>query len=302
MALDADRAVDRRRLKRRLAVWRVIGIVAIVAAIVAAVGRLGAIGGDHVARLEVDGILFDDAARNHALSQIAENAKVRALIVRINSPGGTVAGGEALFSWLRIIAQTKPVVAVMAEIAASGGYMAALGADYIVARAGSLTGSIGVIMQSTDISALLDKIGVKPEAIRSRPLKGQPSPLEPMTPEVREATQAVVMDFYDLFVDMVAERRAMPREQAVVLSDGRVYTGRQAKEMGLIDALGGEAEARLWLAETHGIPPSLPVRKVEIEDDEPVWRRLISGVIGKTLLSERLRLDGLISLWHPDQW
>lgn len=302
MPLDADHVIDRRRLKRRLAFWRVLGVVAVVAAVVAAAGRFGFVGRDFVARVNVEGIVFDDPWRDRALAAIAGNSSARALIVRINSPGGTVAGGEALYRNLRRLSEKKPVVAVMAEVATSGGYMAALGADYIVARGGSITGSIGVILQTTDITGLLEKIGIKPVTIKSRPLKAQPSPLEPLTPEGRAAARSVVLDFFDMFVDMVAERRRIPRDSALSLADGRIFTGRQAKDNGLVDALGGEPEARKWLAETRKIPVSLPIRDVEIERDDGLWRELLGGVVGKALFSERLRLDGLISLWHPEQW
>jgi protease-4 len=299
MPLDADHVIDRRRLKRRLAFWRVLGVAAVVAAVVAGVSRFGLVGRDFIARVNVEGIVYDDPWRDRALAAIAENSNVRALIVRINSPGGTVAGGEALYRNLRRLSEKKPVVAMMAEVATSGGYMAALGADYIVARGGSITGSIGVILQTTDITGLLEKIGIKPVIIKSSPLKAQPSPLEPLSPEGRAAARVVVLDFFDMFVDMIAERRRMPRDSVLALADGRIFTGRQAKENGLVDVLGGESEAQKWLFETRKIPVSLSVRDVEIERHVGLWRKLLGGVFGKMLFSERLRLDGLVSLWHP---
>ncbi|MFQ5619675.1 MAG: signal peptide peptidase SppA [Rhodospirillales bacterium] len=301
MSLDADQAIDRRRLKRRLTVWRIAAIVAVVVAVVAAVGRFG-VGANHVARLVVGGIIIDDPWRDDALAGIAEDDNAKALIVRIDSPGGTMVGGEALYTGLRAVAGRKPVVAVMGGTATSAAYMTALGADRILARAGSVTGSIGVIVQTADITGLLEKLGVKPEAIKSRPLKAQPSPLEPLTPKGREAARVVVLDLFELFVDMVEERRSLPRDTVLALADGRVFTGRQALANGLIDALGGEADARRWLAETHAIATSLPVKDVEIEHEGALWRDLIGGLAGKVLFSERLRLDGPISLWHPSLW
>ena len=301
MAFDADHVVDRRRLKRRLTFWRVVAVVAVVAAVVAAVGRVYDLAGrETVARLTIGKLILEDPWRDDTLAEIAEDSSVRALLVRINSPGGTVVGGESLFHSLRAVAAAgKPVVAVMGEVAASAGYMVALGADHIVARAGSLTGSIGVILQSADITGLLEKLGIKSEAIKSRPLKAQPNPLEPFSPEAREAARMVILDFFELFVDMVAERRKMPRQQALTLADGRVFTGRQALSNGLIDQIGGETEARQWLDETHGISVSLPVKDLRIEYEEELWRQFIESVVGKVLSSERLRLDGLVSLWHP---
>jgi protease IV len=301
---DPDTLVDRRRLKRQVSGWRLAAMVAAVAAIAAGIGRLGLLeGGEHVAVLAVSGLIIDDTDRNRALKQVSDDDSAKAVLVRIDSPGGTVVGGESLFRQLRSIAAKKPVVAVLGEVAASGGYMVALAADHIVAREGTITGSIGVIMQTTDITGLLAKLGIEAEAIKSAPLKAVPSPLEKLTEEGRTATKRLVDDMYDMFVSMVAERRDLPHERAIELSDGRIYTGRQARAANLIDTLGGEAEAREWLA-GRGVPHSLPARKIEIEKEDEFWpslvRSTIRAVTGKTYFSERLTLDGLVAVWHPD--
>jgi protease-4 len=306
MALEADQAVDRRRLKRRLSFWRAAAVIAVAALVVIGVTRSR--GGPlaplieraHVERLAITGVISEDPARSAALKTILKDDRVKALIVDINSPGGTVVGSEELFRELRKIAAKKPVVAVMGTLAASGGYMTALGADHIVAREGTITGSIGVIMQSADVTGLLKKLGIEPEAIKSAPLKAVPSPLEPLTPEGREATKAVVMDMYDMFVGMVAERRNLPPDEAKRLADGRVYTGRQAVALKLVDEIGGEEEARAWLESARGVPASLPVRDVRIERDSSGMLGLAGEWIGKALFSERLTLDGLVALWHPE--
>jgi protease-4 len=302
MSLDADQVVERRRLKRRLTLWRVIGVVAIVAALVVGLGRFDVAEGDHVARIRIQGIIVDDQDRDEALAEVAKNDKARALIVKIDSPGGTYVGGEALYETLRQVGEKKPVVAVMGTTATSAGYMTALASDWIFARSSSLTGSIGVIMQTADVTKLLDKIGIKPISVKSTPLKAQPNPLEEFSPAARKATQAVVADFYDMFLNVVTERRKLPRDKVKALADGRVYSGRQALANGLIDAIGAEAEARKWLADTHEIDDSLPVRDVQIGDDDEPWRQWLDSKIGKVLFSERLSLDGVISLWHPNLW
>ena len=299
MTLDADHILERRAYKRRLAFWRVTAVVALVLAVGAAAGRFHA-GGDYVSRLDVDGIILSDTSRARALADLTLDDGARALIVRIDSPGGTVVGGETLYRNLRAVAEKKPVVAVMGGTATSAGYMAAIGADHIVANPGSLTGSIGVLLQTADLTGLLEKLGVKPETVKSRPLKAQPNPLEPFTPEARAAIRSVVLDLYGMFVDMVSERRAMPREKVLGLADGRVFTGRQALSNGLVDALGNETEARDWLAETHKVLRTLPVKDLKIAHEGEPWRDLMGSLLGKTLLSERLRLDGLISLWQPE--
>ena len=303
MTLDADQILERRRLKRRLAFWRVLGIVALVAVVVVGAGRFDLMAeDDHVARFTIVGIILDDQAQQDALNGVADNDKAKALLVKINSPGGTFVGGEALYQTLRQVAKKKPVVALMGTTATSAGYMTALGSDHIVAQASSLTGSIGVIMQTADLTGLFEKLGIKPEIIKSGPLKAQPNPLERFTPEARKATKEVIQDFYNMFVDLVAERRSLHRDKVLALADGRVFSGRQAKKIGLVDALGAEPEARKWLAETHKIADSLPVQDVKVKHEDELWQALFNSIMGKVMFSERLRLYGVISLWHPNLW
>lgn len=301
MSLDTDQIIDRRRLKRRLTLWRIAAVVAVIGIAVLAVGRdEQLVGRDYIARLAVEGVIFDNPDRHELLRTLALDGSVKALIVRINSPGGTVVGGEALYHSLRKFSEKKPVVAGMGETATSAAYMVALSADRIFAHAGSVTGSIGVLMQTADITRLLEKIGIKPESIKSGVLKAQPNPLEPFTDTARAAVREVVLDLHQMFVDMVENRRDMTAQQARDLADGRVYTGRQALQNGLLDALGGQTEAREWLAKVRKIDPNLPVRDVGVDRLSDSWRVLFGELIGKILFSERLRLDGPISVWHPE--
>jgi protease-4 len=300
MAFDADYLIDRRRLKRSLLVWRIAAIVAVVAVVALWAGRFdGFYEGDYIARLSVRGIIFDDPVREEALTRLKADRRAKALIVQIDSPGGTVVGGEVLHKLVRDFAAERPVVAVMGQVAASAGYMVAIAADRIYARDGTITGSIGVIMQTTEITGLLEKLGIKAEAIKSGPLKAAPSPLEPMTEEVRRATQRVVADIFALFVDMVAERRGLARDSVLAFADGRIFTGRRAVADKLIDAIGGESEALDWLARERSVARDLPIRDIgEISD----LQRLLgeaSSLARKVVFSERLSLDGLISVWHP---
>ena len=272
MSHDTDMIVDRRRLKRRIAVWRGLAIVALVAGVIGGVARFEdwAVR-DHVARVAVDGIIVDDSALIDALAAVAGDDKAKALIVKINSPGGTFVGGESLYLALRDVAEHKPVLAVMGTVATSAGYMVAIASDRIYARNGTITGSIGVLMQTTDITGLLENIGVSAEAIKSGPLKAAPSPLEPLTDEVRAATQSVIDDMHALFTSMVAERRG----------------------------LGGETEARSWLASEKGVPAELPTRDIELEKLGGHWFDVLGSIVKNIKVSERLMLDGLMSVWHP---
>ncbi len=300
MSLDADAITDRRRLKRGLVVWRLLALVILVGAIAAAMWSSDRITlGDRVAQIDVNGVILNDEERLIALRRIAGDSAIKALVVRIDSPGGTVVAGEELYRALREVAAQKPVVAVIGGTGASAAYMIALAADRIVVRENSITGSIGVILQSFDISQMLGKLGIDPTLIKSAPLKDQPNPFEPITPAGRAAIQAVVDDTYRWFVDLVIQRRALSPTTALQLSDGRVYTGRQAVALNLVDAVGGVDEARAWLADNKAVPLTLPLHRIEPDRalDVPAG---IFGLVRKTLLSETLRIDGLVSLWQPE--
>lgn len=304
MALDSDYMVDRRRLKRRLALWRTLAILAFVGVVFAAVGRLGGLpgaglGGDFIARLHVDGIIVNDARRLKAIETLADNDNVKAVIVRIDSPGGTVVGGETLYRAFRELAQRKPVVAVMDGLATSAAYMTAIAADRIIAREGTLTGSVGVILQATEITGLLESIGVTATEFKSGHLKAQPSPFERISPEVERATQTLIDEMYAMFRDMVLERRNMTQADAAVFADGRVFTGRQALRNRLIDEIGGESEALAWLQTEKGLSHGLEIRTVRIRRDVDDLIGRLDSLARKTILSERLTLDGLISVWQP---
>ena len=303
MAVDADILTDRRRLKRRLAFWRTLTIVAAVAVVAVAFGRFAGIGSlgsnDYIAQVSVTGMIVDDARRHRLLKRIADDPSARALIVRIDSPGGTVVGGEALHASIRAVADKKPVVALMGQVATSAGYMVAIAADRIFAREGTITGSIGVILQATELTGLLEKLGIVTEAIKSGPLKAAPSPLERMTPDVRQVTQALVSDIHDIFVSLVAKRRAIDRESLRPLVDGRVFTGNAAVRNRLIDAIGGEAEAKAWLIEEKKIDPGLRIREMKPARKVDQWFDFLDALDRKTMFSERLTLDGLVSVWHP---
>ncbi len=298
-AIASDTLIDRRRLKRRLSIWRVIAVLAVVAAAFLAIDPdSDPFGRPHVARIWVSGFISDDSDRDEAIRRLAENDDVRAVIVRIDSPGGAVGGGEGLYRALSTLAEKKPTVAVIGSLGTSAAYMAALAGERIFVRDSSVTGSIGVIMQSADITGLLEKLGVKPETVKSAPLKGTPSPLEPLTPAARAAAELVVLDLYDQFVDMVALRRKLDRPHALELADGRIFTGRQAKELGLVDESGGEPAARAWLEANKKV--SRKLRAVDIRPGESSsWVGAMTHALGKALFSERLRVDGPISVWHP---
>jgi protease IV len=306
MSLETDLLLDRRRLKRRLVFWRLFAVLALVFAVL---GTLRGIGftsaGAHITRVPVNGLITEDRKVTEAIDGLADNASVKAVIVAINSPGGSVSGGETLHDAIARVAAKKPVVVTMGGLAASAGYMIAMPANRIFARDATLTGSIGVLLQTGEVSGLLDKLGIDAETIRSGPLKDEPSLVRPLSPAGKEVMQGLVDDMYDQFVQMVAEGRHMDVTKVRSLADGRAYTGRQALKLGLVDAIGGEREAKQWLATEKGIARDLPVQDIA---ETGFASRAFSGQLGwvieevwKTLVSQSLSLDGAWAVWQPSK-
>jgi protease IV len=303
MSLETDLLLDRRRLKRRLVFWRVLSVLIVVIAVLAGLRSAGlAPGGAHIARVSVDGLITEDRKLTEAINDLTTDSSVRAVIVSINSPGGSVAGGESLHDAIARVAKDKPVVTVMRGMAASAGYMIAVPAERIFAREATLTGSIGVLLETPEVSGLLDKIGISTERIRSGPLKDEPSLIRPLSPEGKQALQDLVNDMFDQFVGMVAAGRHMDVAKVRAVADGRAYTGRQALSLGLVDAIGGEQEAKAWLAAEKGVPAGLPVEDVSTGG---FARSALSGALGpmleevwKTLISQSVSLDGAWAIWQ----
>lgn len=272
---------DRRRRWRRSGFWRGLLVALLIVVIVSLSGILERIreAQRHVARVDISGVITEDIELESMLRQIGESDNVEALILRVNSPGGTTAGSEALYAVVRDIADVKPVVAVLGETAASGGYVAALSADHIVSRGNTLTGSIGVIMEYPDVSDVLERWGIDVETFRSSPLKAEPAPYREISPEGRELTEALITESFAWFRDLVGERRGLAGAELDRVANGAVFTGRIALEAGLVDTLGGEREARDWLESQEEGLGDLPVRTWEVERDEPFLTRLLFSFI-----------------------
>jgi protease-4 len=313
MASEAELILDRRRLKRRLTFWRVVSVLLFIGGLVALASSFGGIDfekqTDHIARVRIAGLITGDQKTLDLLGDIAKADHVKGLILRIDSPGGTTAGSEAIYEAIRKIAKDKPVAAVMDTIAASGGYITAIAADHIVARGNTITGSIGVIFQWAEVSKLLETIGVQMQEIKSGDLKAEPSPFKPLSEKAREVSNQMVQDSFAWFTGLVAERRKLPLDQVKILSDGRVYTGRQAVAAKLIDEIGGEDKAVDWIKKEKKLSGDIPVRdwRVRSEDSGLLGLGLkISSNALKALglpdLAEQAqlqKLDGLLSVWHP---
>jgi protease IV len=318
MANRADDLIDRRRLRRKLSFWRVAALVVAALAIVAASAwfygdDFGGTAVDHIAKVKIEGTITEDQDLLELLDDVRKSASVKGVILSIDSPGGTTAGGEAIFDAVRLLAAEKPVVAQVGTLAASAGYMIASASDHIVARQSSIVGSIGVLVQFPDFTRLMDKVGIGLEEIKSSPLKAEPSPFNPTTEEERAMLRSMILDSYDWFVGLVDERRPLSRTEVLALADGSVFTGRQALERKLVDGLGGEREAADWLA-TKGVQADLRVIEWEPKDEGSVLflGRSLADMAGHALGlpgyggefireigADRLFLDGLVSVWHP---
>lgn len=322
MSFEPDMIVDRRKLRRKLTFWRVFGVAAVIVAVVAAAlastqtGRNVLSGKRAIARVKIDGLIRSDEERVTALERL-EKSDSPAVIVHINSPGGTTAGSEQLYDALVRLKAKKPMVVVVEGLAASGGYIAALASDQIIAQQTSLVGSIGVLFQYPNFTDLMKTVGVKVEEVKSSPLKAAPNGFEPTSPEARAALEMLVKDSYAWFRGMVKDRRAMDDAQVDKVADGRVFTGRQAVDLKLIDQLGDEKTAVAWLAAQKKVEPDTPVRDykltprlsdmtflrasamlmLEAAGFADLARRFEQG--GVVDAAERFRLTGLLALWQP---
>ncbi len=324
MSLDADTIVDRRRMRRKLTFWRVLAVLIAIGAVIALGATFRAPGtamltgqpGGAIARVTISGLIRTDQDRVEALERLGKS-RAPAVIVHINSPGGTTSGAEQLHDSLTRLKEQKPLVVVVDGLAASGGYIAALAADHIVALETSLIGSIGVLFQYPNVSELLKTLGIKVEEIKSSPLKAAPNGFEPTSPEARAAIEAIVSDSYAWFRGLVQERRRLDDANLERVADGRIFTGRQGVALKLVDQLGDERTAVAWLAKEKSIDPKTPVRDYRLRDrfsDLPflhtaavtVFDALGLSAIARRLEQwgavqaiERLNLDGLLALWHP---
>ncbi len=317
MSLDADSMIVRRKMRRRVTFWRAVCIaLAVVTAVALAYGSNGSgfsLGkrADHVARIRVEGMITGSTETLEMLRKIEKAKQVKALLVHIDSPGGTTAGSEAIYERLRIIAKDRPVVAVMNTVAASGGYITAIAADHIVARGNTITGSVGVIFQWAQVEKLLSNIGIAMQERKSGEQKAEPNIFTEPSAETLAVTDAMIRDSFVWFTDLVKDRRKLSASQMTLISDGRVFTGRQALKAKLVDKLGGEDEAIDWLATEHKLS-----RDMKVIDWEPapassagslglfglgkVARWLGFSAAVDALEARTVKLDGLLVLWHPN--
>ncbi len=306
---EGDLLADRKRLKRRIGTWRGLALLALVVAGVLVTQQYGGMPGKkggttlpgqgYIAELKIEGIIADDADRDELIEEIIEDNDAKALIVWLDSPGGTTFGGEQLYLQLKKVAAKKPVIGVMRTLCASACYMASLGADHVIARNSTITGSIGVLLESVEVSKLAEKLGINAITITSGKYKDVPSLTRPLQDEERELLHDSVMEAYDQFIGLVAARRSLSVERVRELADGRIYSGREAVPIALIDGIGGIDEAKDWLVQNKKLDKGL---EIELIEPEPEYNSLfgrLSQWAGIEIFGKRaIGLDGLISIWQ----
>jgi len=318
MTPETETVLDRRRLRRSLGLWRSLAItaVALAAGAYAFTGdRVAEITGRHqIARVAFEGTIFENREQLKLLKKLAEAKHVEGVVVFINSPGGTTSGGEALYGALRDLSKVKPVVAQFGTVAASAGYILGLGADHIVARGNTITGSVGVLMQWPEFAELLGRVGVKMNEIKSGPLKASPSPFQPIDEPSRKVTEEMIQDGFRWFLSLVEGRRGIVAKDVPGLVEGRVYSGRQALDARLVDEIGGGDEAIRWLKDKRGVGKDLKLVDWKPEPQsggvtglgvsgiaEAIGAGVVAEIVGQGRRLATPALDGLVSVWHPQK-
>jgi protease-4 len=317
MTLDAEGVIERRRLKRRLTIWRIAAVVLgllFLGVVFLSDKRVAGSAGilPHVARITVSGVITDDRKMLDLIDDVAKASQVKAVILDINSPGGTTTGGEAIYDAIRRLNEKKPVVAVCGTLVTSAAYIVALATDRIFVYGNTITGSVGVIFQWANVTELLETLGIDVQEVKSGPLKAVPSPFEPTNEKTREMTAEMVEDAKVWFVGLVGERRKIKPQEVPGLTDGRIYSGRQAVKLNLADQIGDERAAMRWLSKERNVPTGLRVVDWKPKPESSGlygWlldsMAAIFGIYDSkiaTLLSQTsvaLKLDGLVSVWHP---
>lgn len=303
MEIQPDTLVAQRRWRRQARFWRIASVLIamiLVFFIFQNTSYFDKIAvNDHIIRIRINGIIFDDNLLTNKLESIPNNPKVHAVILIIDSPGGTSLGGETIYRKLRIISKSgKPVVAIIRTMGTSAGYTVALGADRIYALKTSLVGSVGAIIRTADLTELMKKIGIRSQTYRSGKIKSFPSPIERTPLEADILIQNAVNDVGDWFIKTTIDRRKLTQKNASEVASGRIFTGRQALNYNLIDEIGEEKDALRWLRQKKGVKKGLAIIEAENERTTVKLPNLFYSILEKNLTKGILSLDGLLSVWQ----
>ncbi len=236
--------------------------------------------------IDVKGVILESEEILANLAAFREEPKIKGIVLRIDSPGGAVGASQEIYDEVRRTSKIKPVVASMGSVAASGGLYVSLGAGKIVANPGTLTGSMGVILKFANLEGLFDKIGYKNEVVKSGRLKDIGSPSRPMTVEERQMLQGMIDNVQEQFVQAVSESRSLPVAEVRKIADGRIFSGQQAKEYGLVDQLGNFSDAVMLAAELAGIKSDKMPELIYPREENFSILGLLTGKKSESLLQQ----------------
>lgn len=247
--------------------------------------------GERIALIKISGPIMDVSPTLAWIRKVENTENVKGALVRVDSPGGGAAASQEVYAALARLAKKVPVVVSMGATAASGGLMVSMAGERIYANPSTVTGSIGVRMDIPQLQGLMGKLGIGQETLVTAPFKDAASYTHPLSPEDRAYLQKTLMNMHDQFVDIIAKGRKMPREQVMQLANGKIYTGQEAKELGLIDELGGQDDAQIWLAQKCGVPFTRKLLEKPVPRTQLLERLLAAGKLFGLDLGELANLD-----------
>ena len=253
---------------------------------------------EFIAKINIQGIIQDRSDIINEIDNLADDNNVKGLLAIINSPGGTYVGSKELYDSIKLIGEKIPTVVYMREMATSGGYLVSLSANKIYGNSGTITGSIGVILQSADISELLDEIGINPVIIKSGKLKAVPNPVEKIDQEKITYLKKVIEKMQEEFMELVTSNRKISDSTIQLIRDGRIFTGKEAKELKLIDDIGSEKDAIAWLKEKGELDDTIQVKELLSKNE-------LRSILDLTFLKKKFNYfnqnfyNGFFAIWMP---
>ncbi len=251
-----------------------------------------------IAKVLIEGIIQDRKELLGQINNLVDNKNVKGLITVINSPGGTYVGSKELYDSIKVLGEKVPTVVYMKEMATSGGYLVSLSSDKIYGNSGTITGSVGVILQTADISELLNKIGINPVIVKSGKLKAVPNPAEKLDEEKLKYLENVIQKMQNEFLNIVKEDRNINESVIKIVSDGRILTGRDAKKLKLIDDIGNEKDALNWLKNEAGVEDDIKIKDLSSQPD-------LRKFLNLSFLKKRINYfnqnfyNGFLAIWTP---
>ena len=250
-----------------------------------------------IAKIYLEGMITSESNLVEKIDQLKQKQNLKGILLTINSPGGTFVSSKEIYDTLKFFDEKIPVAIYMKEVATSGAYLVSLGADQIFANTGTITGSVGVILQTADISVLLNKIGVSPLVIKSGDLKAIPNPLEKTNDEQIKYIKNVVLLMQEEFSKIVKLERKLTWDNLEKISDGRIFTGNQAKEINLIDEIGAENDAIDWIKKKAGLDDNIKIIDYAKKDS---FFDFLNLKFLKKFNDMNVKLnDGILAIWTP---